>query len=87
VEGKGVTGILTSSLKQTEPSAPPKEKTSNTFFTRIPLDLSKMPPSPVAVKVIPKTGMGEIDWKMGCSNHSIQQTRMQDHMYRLPTWI
>lgn len=65
VEGKGVTGIITSSLKQTEPSALPKEKTSNTFFTRIPLDLSKMPPSPVAVKVIPKTGMGEIDWMKG----------------------
>lgn len=65
VQGNWDTAVIPPSVRQKETSASPKEKSSNTFFTRIPLDLSKMPPSPVAVKVIPKTGMGEIDWMKG----------------------
>ncbi len=63
--GKWDAAVTPLSGKKKEAASTPKEKSSNTFFTRIPLDLSKMPPSPVAVKVIPKTGMGEIDWMTG----------------------
>ncbi|MBI5193936.1 MAG: hypothetical protein HZA08_10915 [Nitrospirae bacterium] len=63
--GKWDSAAMSPSVKQKEPADPTKGKFSNTFFTRIPLDLSKMPPPPVAVKVIPKTGMGEIDWMKG----------------------
>lgn len=65
LSGKWDSTAMPSSVKQKEPADSSKTKSSNTFFTRIPIDLSKMPPPPVAVKVIPKTGMGEIDWMKG----------------------